>query len=452
MAMTNNSMQNQTQAITAQWLADGTGHLLAHVSVVIRDQKIIDILPADQLQQRYAVDRHWELKEHILIPGLINLHTHAAMSLMRGLADDLPLMDWLQSHIWPAEKAMLSEQFVRDGTLLGCAEMLAGGVTCFSDMYFYPGAVADAVLQSGIRANLGLVVLQFPTAYAMDADDYLLKGLEARDHWRSHPQLTASLAPHAPYTVDNKSFEKILTYAEQLGIGIHTHLHETQAEIHQSLQEYGVRPIQRLAKMGILGPNLTAAHCVHLEPADMELLADYACHVAHCPASNLKLASGIAPVASMQAHGVNVGIGTDGAASNNRLDMLAEMRLAAMLGKGASGDAATMPADKVLQMATLDAAKALGLDDKIGSVEIGKLADLAAVKLSNLETQPCYDPVSHLIYASGREHVTHTWVAGELRYQKLNGDSGVYDGIEPAELAEIVNTWQSRLSQYRRSI
>ncbi|CAG0964708.1 5-methylthioadenosine/S-adenosylhomocysteine deaminase [Methylophilaceae bacterium] len=436
-------------AITARWVATVSGEVLEHASVVVDGGKIVDILQAEQLQEHYLADTSIFLPEHVLMPGLINLHTHAAMTLMRGLADDLPLMLWLQNHIWPAEKQALSERFVRDGSLLACAEMLAGGVTCFSDMYFYPQAVADAVLQSGMRANLGLVVLEFPTVYASDADDYLLKGLDARDAWRSHPLLTATLAPHAPYTVEDRSFEKILTYAEQLGLGIHTHLHETTDEIAQSLDKYGTRPLQRLAELGVLGPNFIAAHCVHLEPQEMKMLAEFGCHVAHCPASNLKLASGIAPIVDLMQHGVNIGIGTDGAASNNRLDMFAEMRLAALLAKGSSGNAAALPAKQALEMATMAAARALGLDNAIGSIEIGKFADLAAVRIADPETLPCFDPVSHLVYAAGREHVTHTWVAGALRYQKLKGQEGVYANIEPSELREITSSWQSRLAQYK---
>jgi 5-methylthioadenosine/S-adenosylhomocysteine deaminase len=435
--------------ITAKWIVTVTGKVLERSSVVIDDGKIIDIIEQSDLHERYVATVSVTLDEHVLMPGLINLHTHAAMTLMRGLADDLPLMTWLQEHIWPAEKQVLSERYVRDGTLLGCAEMLAGGTTCFADMYFYPQAVADVAMQAGMRANVGLVVLEFPTSYASDADDYLLKGLDARDTWRNHPLLTASLAPHAPYTVENRSFEKILTYAEQLGLGIHTHLHETADEIAQSLDQYGVRPLQRLADIGILGPNFIAAHCVHLEPKEIEMLAEYGCHVAHCPASNLKLASGIAPVFELMQKGVNIGIGTDGPASNNRLDMFAEMRLAALLAKGSSGNAAALPAKQALQMVTIDAARALGLDDKIGSIDIGKFADLTAVRIADPETVPCFDPISHLVYVLGREHVTHTWVAGELRYQKLKGQDGVYANIEPSELKEITSVWQSRLAQFK---
>ena len=434
------------QIIEARWIIPviPRSQVLERAAVVLDQGRIVDILTAEQAKSRYRARQTVSLDDHVLIPGLINLHTHAAMSLMRGLADDLPLMTWLQKHIWPAEAQSVSERFVRDGTLLSCAEMLRGGVTCFNDMYFFPQAAAEAVLQAGMRANLGLIVLEFPSAYANDADDYLQKGFDARDGWRGNALLTSSLAPHAPYTIDNRTFEKVITYAEQLGLGIHIHIHETRDEIAQSEAQYGLRPLQRLADLGMLSPGLVAAHCVHLEPAEIEMLAEYGSHVAHCPASNLKLASGIAPVVDLLAKGVNLGLGTDGAASNNRLDMFAEMRLAALLAKGVSGNAAALPATQALEMATINAARALGLDDRIGSIELGKMGDLTAIRIADPESLPCFDPVSHLVYAVGREHVSHVWVAGELRYQ-----DGIYANIEPAELKEITSVWQSKLAQYK---
>ncbi|OYY04145.1 MAG: N-ethylammeline chlorohydrolase [Mehylophilales bacterium 35-46-6] len=378
------------------------------------------------------------------MPGLINLHTHAAMNLMRGIADDLPLMTWLNQHIWPTERAVVFDDYVKDASLHACAEMLSGGITCFNDMYFYPSATAAAVSQSGMRASLGLLVTEFATNYAADADDYLQKGFEAHDGWRNNPMISSVIAPHAPYTVTNKTFEKVVIYAEQLGLGIHTHLHETRHEIVHSQEEFGVRPIQRLSELGLLGPGFLAAHGVHLLPQEIDLLHAYGCHIAHCPSSNLKLGSGIAPVADLVAKQVNVGLGTDSAASNNRLDMFTEMRMAALLAKGASEDPTSLPAHQVLKMATINAAKALGLDEKIGSIEIGKQADITAVKLSDLTISPCYDPISHLVYTCGREHVTHTWVAGELKYS-----NGIYANIEPMELKEIVKKWQPKLAQHK---
>lgn len=445
----NNSSYPTIQAdlvIEARWIATVASQqpLLENHAVIVQAGNIVEILPIAQARQKYSATSLVCLDEHVLIPGLINLHTHAPMSLMRGIADDVALMPWLHQHIWPAEQAVVSEAYVQDATLLACAEMLSGGITCFNDMYFYPQATAVAVNQAGMRANLGLLVLEFPSAYASDADDYLQKGFAAHDSWRNNPLLSTSIAPHAPYTVSNKTFESIITYAEQLSLSIHTHLHETLDEISQSEAQYGLRPLQRLAEFGLLGPNLVAAHCVHLLPHEIDLLAEYGCHVAHCPNSNLKLASGIAPLTQLLAKGVNVGLGTDGVASNNRLDIFAEMRLSALLAKGVSGDATVVPAHQALAMATINAAKALGLEHKIGSIEVGKLADLAAVKLSDIATAPYYDPISHLVYACGREHVTHTWVAGGLRYS-----NGVYANIEPNELKEIINTWQPKLKQHK---
>lgn len=437
--------------IEARWIVPVTpdAKVLEHHSLVCQGETILDILPIELARQQFSPEQTVVLDEHVLIPGLINLHTHAAMSLMRGLADDLPLMPWLQQHIWPVEQALVSERFVRDGAVLACAEMLRSGITCFNDMYFFPQGTAEAAAQAGMRANLGLVVMDFASSYASDADDYLQKGLDARDSWRGNALLSSSIAPHAPYTLSDKTFEKVITYAEQISVGIHTHLHETQDEIQQSLQQFGMRPIARLQKLGLLGPNFVAAHCVHLSEEEIDVFAQYGCHVAHCPGSNLKLASGIAPVTRLLQNGIGVGLGSDGAASNNRLDIFSEMRLAALLAKGASGDASAVPAHQALAMATIQGAKAMCLEHKIGSLETGKLADMTAVRIADPETSPCYDPVSHLVYAAGREHVSHVWVHGELRYQKLNGQDGVYANIEPAELKEISALWQSRLSQYQ---
>ncbi len=435
-------MQNVDLLIESRWIAtvDSSLGLLENHAVAVNFEKIIEILPISTARTKYSASTIVCLDTHVLMPGLINIHTHAAMSLMRGMADDQPLMAWLNDYIWPIERAIVSEKYVFDATLLACAEMLSGGVTCFNDMYFYPQATAAAASKVGMRANLGLVVLDFPTAYATDADDYLQKGFESHDTWRNNPLISSSFAPHAPYTVSNPTFEKIITYAEQLNVGIHTHLHETCDEIKQSEAQFGVRPIQRLMEIGLLGPNLLAAHCVHLLPNEIALLAEFGCHVAHCPTSNLKLGSGIASVTELLNQNVNVSLGTDGAASNNRLDMFAEMRLCALLAKGRSENATVVSASQVLEMVTINAAKALGLDDKIGSITVGKFADLTAVKLSDLNISPCYDPISHLVYTCGRENVSHTWVAGELRYSE-----GVYQTLLPIELKETIQIWQAKI-------
>lgn len=449
--MTEQTKKQVDLIIEARWVLPivPRNKMLERTAVVVSNGVIQDLLGIEACKLKYSATKTIHLMDHVLIPGLINLHTHMGMTLMRGLADDKALMPWLEKHIWPAEQQLVSERFVRDNALFACAELLSGGVTCFNDMYFYPQATADAAVQAGIRAQLGLVVLEFPTAYAADADDYIQKGLEARDSWRNSPLLTSSMAPHAPYTVADATYEKVITYAEQLGMGVHTHLHETADEISRSIDQHGVRPIRRMANLGLLGPNVTAAHCVQMNDEDVNLIKSYGVHVAHCPSSNLKLGSGLAPVSNMLNETINVGIGTDSAASNNRLDMFTEMRLAALLAKGSTGDASVVPACQALEMATINGAKALGLDDKIGSLEIGKLADLAAIRIADVETLPCFDPISHLVYVCGREHVSHVWVSGDLRYEKPVNQSGVFANIEPLELKEIAFLWQSKLNQFK---
>jgi 5-methylthioadenosine/S-adenosylhomocysteine deaminase len=429
--------------IEARWVVpvQPRDTVLEDHAVAVGGDRIIAVLPIPEMRSRCRAASVRRLDSHVLIPGLVNLHTHAAMTLMRGLADDLKLMDWLSGHIWPAEAKHASAQFVHDGTLLACAEMLRGGVTCFNDMYFFPEMAGRAAIEAGIRACLGIVLIEFPTAYAKDAQDYLRKGLAMRDELRHEPLLDFIMAPHAPYTVSNNSFEKILTLSEQLQLPVNTHLHETIEEIRESESKFGMRPIARLERMGLLGPGFTAVHAVHLDPAEIALLAQLGCSVAHCPASNLKLGSGIAPVARMLDAGVNVGIGTDGAASNNRLDVLGEVRLAALLAKGAQGNAESVPAHTALRMATLNAARALGLGDAIGSLEPGKSADLCAIDLGTIETSPCYDPASHVVYAAGRENVTHVWVRGELLVEQ-----GRLTRLDDRALMAKAEEWRARIA------
>ncbi len=432
--------------IDARWIipVEPARETLSRHSIAITDGVIRDILPTGEAHTKYHARKHFQLDDHVLIPGLINLHTHAAMSLLRGLADDLPLMDWLNNHIWPAEAKFVSPEFVRDGTLLACAEMLRGGITCFNDMYFFPEAAAQAALGAGMRAAIGMIVVDFPTAYAADADDYLSKGLAVRDEFRGEPLLSFTLAPHAPYTVSDKTFAKVLTYAEQLDLPIHIHLHETHDEIEASLKQYQMRPLERLHRLGLLGPNLIAVHAVQLNTEEIRLLAEHGCHVAHCPSSNLKLASGISPVLEKLEHKINIGLGTDGAASNNRLDMFAEMRLAALLAKGQSRHAAALPAYQALAMATIHAAKALGIDSLTGSLAIGKAADITAVDLSAPETQPCYDVTSHLVYAAGRENVSHVWVNGKLVLNERHLTT-----IDIRELNARTSFWHEKISNQK---
>ncbi len=429
--------------IRARWIVpvEPAGLVLDHHAVAVRDGRIVALLPQAQASTRFRATATVELPRHVLIPGMVNLHVHAAMSLMRGIADDLPLMRWLQEAIWPAEARHVSAAFVRDGTRLAAAEMLRGGITTCNDMYFHPAAAAEAFAEMGMRAVVGIVMLDFPTPFASDADDYLRKGLAARDQWIGHPLISFSVAPHAPYTVSDASFGRALAIADELALPIHMHIHETAREIEDALAAHGVRPLARLARLGVLGENLIGVHAIHVDDSDLELLARHACSVAHCPTSNMKLASGIAPVPRLLAAGLRVGLGTDGAASNNRLDLFQEMRQAALLAKIASADASALPAHAALRMATLEGARALGLGDRIGSIECGKLADLCAVDLGALDCQPCYDPVSHLVYVAGREHVSHVWVNGETRVDK--GIPLLH--INHSELLRLASVWQTKL-------
>jgi len=388
--------------------------VLEQHAVAVRDGRIEAVLPAQQAAVRFPGYQELELKNHVLMPGLVNAHTHAAMSLLRGLADDLPLMRWLEEHIWPAEAKHVSREFVRDGTLVACAEMIRGGITCFNDMYFYPDASLEAALAAGLRSAQGMIVIEFPSAYAADAADYLRRGLEVRDRHRDEPLASFCLAPHAPYTVSDASLKQVATLAAELDVPVHIHLHETQDEIDRSLAEHGVRPLERLASFGLVGPGLVAVHAVHLSGAEIDLLARQGASVVHCPSSNLKLASGFAPVQALLKKGVNVALGTDGAASNNRLDLFQEMRTAALLAKAVGNDPQAMPAHAAVRAATLSGAKALGLEEITGSIQAGKAADLIAVDFSAPELSPCYDVVSHLVYVAGRENVSHVWVAGRL--------------------------------------
>ncbi len=401
--------------IDPQWIipVEPARQVLQGHALIVRGRHILDILPVHEADERYQVAEHQRLPGHALIPGLINLHTHAAMSLLRGYADDLPLMEWLQGHIWPAEKRWVTPDFVHDGTRLACLEMLEGGITCFNDMYFFPEASLQAATQAGQRIASGLIVLDFPSAWAADADAYLQQGLAVRDQWLDNPLAHFCLAPHAPYSVSDRSFEKVATYSNQLDLPIHIHLHETLDEITQSLDRYHLRPLERLHRLGLVGPQFLAVHAVHLNPDEQALLAEHGASIAHCPSSNLKLASGVAPIASMLAHDLTPGLGTDSAASNNRLDLWEEMRLAALLAKGTSGQAEAVPAHQALAMATIYGAQALGLDSRIGSLTVGKEADLVAVDLSGPETQPCFDPVSQLVYSAGRAQVSAVWIAGQ---------------------------------------
>lgn len=425
-----------------RWIAPvSPAGVLTGYALAVKDGRIVELCPVSEAKTRFAPLETVELPDHALIPGLVNLHTHSAMSLMRGFGDDMPLMDWLNNKIWPVEQKHVSTSFVRDGSMLACAEMLASGTTCFNDMYFFPGATADVALDAGIRASLGMIVIDFPSAYASDAEDYLAKGLAIRDQYNGEALLSFTFAPHAPYTVPDAVLNSISVLAEQLDAPVHIHLHETTQEITDSEARYGIRPLERIANAGLLSPKLIAVHAVHLLDDEIKILAKHGCHIAHCPSSNLKLASGLPQVKKWLDAGINLGIGTDSAASNNRLDMFAEMRLAALLTKGISGDAAALPAALALQAATLDGAKALGLDAQIGSLESGKWADMVAINLGSLNTQPVFDPVSTLVYAAGREQVSHVWVGGDLKVSE-----GRLTSINLPDLKARLAYWSDKLA------
>jgi 5-methylthioadenosine/S-adenosylhomocysteine deaminase len=381
-------------------------------ALVIRDGRILAILPSVQARSQIKTRQTVELPAHALIPGFINSHTHASMSLMRGLADDLPLLPWLREHIWPVESRWVNAEFVRDGSELAIAEMLRGGTTCFNDMYFFPEVTAEVARNSGMRACLGMLVLDSPSAWGNGPQEYLSKGTALRDRYKDDPLLSFAFAPHALYSVARGWLEEVRTLADELEIPVHIHLHETAEEIETSLQQHGKRPLAHLAELGLLTPNLMAVHMTQLMDAEIHELGRSGVHVVHCPESNLKLASGFCPVARLLSAGVNVAIGTDGAASNNDMDMMAEMRTAALLAKGVANDAGALPAAIALRMATLNGARALGLDQQTGSLLPGKWADITAVDLNTPECQPLYNPLSQLVYTAGRHQVSDVWVAG----------------------------------------
>jgi 5-methylthioadenosine/S-adenosylhomocysteine deaminase len=434
-------MQTCELRIDAAWVVpiEPAGALPAH-AVFIDAGRIVAVEPRATAHERFEAHSQLELPHHVLLPGLVNAHTHAAMNLFRGIADDLSLDVWLEQHIWPREARFVDEGFVYDGARLSAAEMLRGGVTCCNDMYFFPEASARAFLELGLRAMLGVPILDFPTAYAADANGYLARGLAIRDALKHEPMLSFSLAPHAPYTVGNATWEKIVVFARQLDLPVQTHLAETAREVGASRDEHGRGPLARLHELGATGPQFIAIHGVHLSDEDIALLAAHGCHVVHCPVSNMKLGAGIAPTAALVERGVNVALGTDGAASNNRVDLFSEMRIAALLAKAATGDPSVWPAQQALTAATLSGARALGLDADIGSLVPGKQADLVAVDLSGSNAEPCYDPVSHLVHAVGREAVTDVWVGGRRVVE-----SRVLQTADEAAIGAAARLWQERL-------
>ena len=402
-------------ALIPKWLVPVVpeGLVLTDHAVVVDNSQIQAVVPVNELGERYPQASIERLDAHVLLPGLINAHGHSPMVLMRGLADDLPLMEWLQEHIWPTEQAFAGEAFVRAGSALAALEMLTGGTTCFNDNYFFPNITAEVVIESGIRAVLGLPVMNVPTIWADSEVGYIERGMSVLDEFEGHERIGWAWAPHAPYTVTDASFERLGELSESMDFRLHLHLLETAGEITDSQSQYACHPIERLVRLGLYNHRLIAAHMTQLTPEEIALTADSGVHVLHCPAANMKLASGFCPVDALDNAGVNIAIGTDGAASNNRLDMFAEMRLASLNAKGSSLNPVAAPAARSLSMATIQGAKALGLDGDIGSLEVGKQADMIAVNLDEPGTTPVHNVISHLVYTAGRHQVTDVWVAGQ---------------------------------------
>ena len=397
-----------------EWLVpvEPAGVILKNYAIGIRGDRIALIAPREQALKVPCADIR-ELPNTLLTPGLINAHCHAAMTLFRGMADDLPLQSWLNEHIWPAEAQWVNEDFIRDGTDLAIAEQLKNGISCFSDMYFFPEVVCQQVHNSGIRAQITVPMLDFPVPGARNSAEALRKGLQLFDDFKQHPRLSIGFGPHAPYTVNDQGLETIVMLAAQLDAPVQMHVHETAAEVQQCMEKYGERPLARLARLGLLGPRFQAVHMTQVNDEDIALLVQSNSSVIHCPESNLKLASGFCPIERLWNAGVNVAIGTDGAASNNNLDLLGETRTAALLGKAVAQSASAIDAHRALRMATLNGARALGIDAQTGSLEVGKLADITAFNFNDLSVQPVYDPVSQLIYAAARNCVEHVWVGGK---------------------------------------
>ena len=430
--------------IAAGWIMPMVpkGVILERHSLLINNGKVVALIPSNQTNDVEA-DEVIRLPQHIILPGMVNAHTHAPMHLLRGMGADLPLMDWLQTKIWPAEGKLMSHEFCYEGSLIAGAEMLESGITCASDHYFFSEDVARGLTEAGLKCSVSGIVIGFPSAMAKTTDDYIRCAEALFEQFKSHNKVRVTVGPHAPYTVDDDALIKVRELAEKHNAYIHMHVDETASEIEGSMKQYGMRPIQRLHKLGLLSNRFISVHTVHPDAAEMALLLKTGASVVHCPCSNLKLASGFAPVAQMMSMGINVAMGTDGVASNDKVDLLGETRLAAMLGKAVCQDTTQMKVADMLYAATMGGAKALGWDDRIGSLEKGKDADLIAVDLGDIDALPVFDPASQLLYSAGREDITHVWVNGRLVVKKQQRD-----GLRPLSrenAQKITKTWQNRI-------
>ena len=428
--------------IAPRWTIPVSPDLKAYkgLAIALHKGRILDLLPKEEALTKFEPSVVHERPNHVLLPGLINAHTHAAMTLLRGLGDDLPLQAWLEDKIWPTEMKLMSPKFVRDGTYLAIAEMLQGGITCFADMYFYPESSAEVALETGIRMVAGMIAIDFPTPWASSGSDCITKGLLLHDTHKKNPLISTMFAPHAPYTVSDITLSRIRQLADELEVPVQIHVHETAKEVKDAVNNSGIRPLERLNRLGLVNSGLMAVHATQLNHEEIELLASSGCSVVHCPRSNLKLVSGACPTAKLISAGVNVALGTDGAASNNQLNLWAEMNTTALFGKFIAGDPTALPAKTVLQCATINGARALGLDHEIGSLEPGKSADLICVDLSNAGTQPVLDPVSQLVYATNRDNVTDTWVAGKHLFKE-----GEFTHLDIESLLLETNKWAKKV-------
>ena len=399
-----------------------------HVLAVGGDT-ISAVLPAAEAQSLWPRAKRIERGEHIIVPGLVNAHTHAGMTLLRGFADDLPLQTWLEDHIWPAEAEHLSEEFVRAGTELAAMEMLRSGTTCFADMYFFPDTGVEAVMGRGMRIAVGLPMIDFPTRWAADRKESIRKNEAIYRRFAGEAKVSFTVAPHAPYSVDDSGLAHCADLAEKHDIPLHIHVHETAGEITESMKQHNCRPLARMDRLGLVNSRLMAVHATQLDDGEIALLAERGSSVVHCPQSNLKLASGFCPVDALLKAGANVALGTDSTASNNDLNMLEEMNTAALLAKAVSGNAEALTAAEALEMATLAGARALGLDGEIGSLLPGKAADFVALDLSAPNTQPVYDPVSKVAYSCNSSQVSDVWVRGKALLQDGRLTSGDEDRV-----------------------
>jgi len=442
----NSSSQPQSPAadtrIDAGWVVtvDASNKVLENHSIISAGGTIVECIPHATADQRYpdlpVIDR----RSCIAMPGLINAHTHLGMHYLKGFADDKPLMEWLDNHIWPVEAKWLSAEFVAASTRHGLAESIAGGVTCVNDMYYFPDTVAQACVDCGVRAVIGAPIMQRATPWAGGLDEYFDRAIAVHDSFRDHPTINTAFAPHAPYTVPVSALEKIATLSAELEAMVHMHVHETETEVLDYIKSKGTRPIARLFEIGLINPYMMAVHLTQLTDDEINLLADNGTHAIHCPESNLKLASGFCPTASLAKGGVNIALGTDSAASNNDLDMFGEMKTAALLAKAVSGDASALPAIDAIRMATINGATALGLDLQTGSLEAGKQLDMICIE-PDISMQPMYDIASHIVYCANRERVSDVWVNGNA----LLTDNR-FTHINPNDISDTAKHWQQKIS------